>query len=268
MNHEAIKAYWVKRSDASGLEKTETDIISCEVPIALVYNGISHVVLMGVAQDLEALAIGFSLSEQIVTRITDIYDIDIHYLKQGIELRIEISSACFHRLKERRRNLSGRTGCGLCGIDSLSQAVMPIQKIHPEFSVKAQAIRKAIIDFPNHQAMRYMTGSMHAAAWFDTHGQLQAIFEDLGRHNALDKLLGDLSQKHPVLPQGFILVSSRASYEMVAKSNVMGVSILVAVSAATSMAIDMADEAGMCLIGFARPDRFTIYTHAELVSEQ
>ena len=232
------------------------DTLAQEAPIALVYNGISHAVIMATPQDISQLALGFSISEHILQRPSQLYDSEIVHTPNGIEARLEIASECFAQLKQRRRTLNGRTGCGLCGIDS------PVTR-----SLKTQAahINQALAQFNQHQPLRQQTGSLHAAAWV-VGGQIQASYEDIGRHNALDKLIGHLVQHRADTQQGWLLLSSRASYEMIAKAASIGIHTIVAVSAATALAAQIAEQAHITLIGFAKPEKFTIYTHPQYIT--
>lgn len=243
----------------SGSLKTQTDVLAEEIPIALVYNGISHVVLMATPQDLAELALGFSLSEGILSDASQLYDLNIENDCHGISVQMTIASARFASLKERRRQMSGRTGCGLCGIDSLSAAMPEIQAVERTKKIATADIQAALKNFDAHQILRQQTGSLHGAAWVEN-GQIQAAFEDVGRHNALDKLLGYLAKNQINRQNGWILVSSRASYEMVAKTATLGVGALVAVSAATALAVRVAAQSNITLIGFAKPHQFTVYS--------
>ena len=239
------------------------DEIAQEVPVAMVYNDISHVVMMASPNDLEDFAIGFSLSEGIVETVADIYAIELvgdeKQLERGIEVHITIATAKAVQLKQRRRNLTGRTGCGLCGAESLQQAIRPVQQVKAQPLIAAKVVETAISQLGQEQQLQAITGAFHAAAWCDLDGSIMQLREDVGRHNALDKLLGALQRQTIDLSQGFVLVSSRASYEMVHKSSSCGVSTLVAVSAPTQMALTLAKDAGMNLIGFARSGRHVIY---------
>lgn len=248
----------------SGSLKHTHDTLAQETPIALIYNGISHVVMMATPQNIHELALGFSLSEGILQHTNQLYDSEIIETAQGIEVHLTIASERFIALKERRRSISGRTGCGLCGIDSLAAALPPIKAVSRSQKISVAHIQAALNRFHRHQPLREQTGSLHAAAWVEQ-GNIQTAFEDVGRHNALDKLLGHIA-KQAITPQnGFILVSSRASYEMVSKTAALGIGALVAVSAATSLAVNMAAQANLTLIGFAKPHQFTIYSHESWV---
>lgn len=248
----------------SGSLKTKTDTLAEETPVALVYNGVSHVVLMATPQDLPELALGFSLSEGILTKSSQLYDLSIEETCNGISVYMDIASERFMALKERRRNLSGRTGCGLCGIDSLTAALPKIQPVERNGKIHANQIQAALKQLSPHQPLRQQTGSLHGAAWV-VDGTIQAAFEDIGRHNALDKLLGYLSKNQIDKQNGFVLVSSRASYEMVAKTAALGVGALVAVSAATALAVRVAEQANVTLVGFAKPQQFIVYSHAQFI---
>ena len=259
-----IKAHPITRYHAHTLSPTQ-DTLAQEAPIALVYNGISHAVLMATPQDLPQLALGFSISEHILQRPSQLYDSEIVHTPNGIEARLEIASECFAQLKQRRRTLNGRTGCGLCGIDSLTAAQPHIAPVTRSLKIPAAHINQALAQFSQHQPLRQQTGSLHAAAWV-VGSQIQASYEDIGRHNALDKLIGHLVQQAADTQQGWLLLSSRASYEMIAKAASIGIHTIVAVSAATALAAQIAEQAHITLIGFAKPEKFTIYTHPQYIA--
>lgn len=242
------------------------DVLIQETPVSLVYNGVSHIVLMATPSDLEALALGFSLSEGIIKRASQFYDVELFESEQGIIVNIEIASEAFMQLKHRRRNMQGRSGCGLCGIENLEAVKPDIATIDHHINIASAAIEKALNQFDQMQPLRESTGSVHAAAWATKEGDIKLSFEDVGRHNALDKLIGH-AMKHKIQWQeGFIVVSSRASYEMVLKSALSGISCLVAVSAPTQFAVNLAKEAGLTLVGFARPHRQVVYNGIEYIS--
>ena len=241
----------------------KSDAIAEEVPIALVYNDVSHAVMMGTPTDLEAFAIGFSLSEGIIGKKDDIYDIKCASGLDGVEVGLTISNQRFAELKERRRSLTGRTGCGICGSESLKQVRLKAKPVTNHFDVSHEAVNQAVEQLSTKQPLQNSTGAVHGAAWCNRHGNILEICEDVGRHNALDKLIGVLAQKDLLqddyLSNGFMLVSSRASYEMVQKTAMVNASVLVAVSAATTMAIDLAQQLGVTLVGFARKNRHVTY---------
>lgn len=257
----AHEQYPVLRFESSSRKAAE-DIIAEEVPVALEYNGISHTVMMATPQDLEAFGIGFSLSEGIIRSAADVYDIDVVPLKEGMAVQLEIATACFNRLKEKRRSLTGRTGCGLCGSDSLAQALRLPEMDAPLSGTKVEkaSVQRGLHALKQGQVMQKVTGATHATALVDAQGQLLLCREDVGRHNALDKLIGAMQLEVEQAKAGaFIVTSSRASYEMVQKTIAAGMSMLVAVSAPTGLAIRVAEAYGVTLIGFAREERFIVY---------
>ena len=250
---------WQQGSSVSAIEK-----VAQEIPLALVYNGISHVVMMATPHDLEELALGFSLSEGIIDSVDQFYGMDINIKTDGIELNIEISTEKIVQLKHWRRNQTGRTGCGLCGAESLQQAIRPVPQVTPVKPVAADVIQRAIESLSDQQLLQQQTGASHCAAWYNLEADMLVLKEDVGRHNALDKLIGGLHQQQIDLKQGFAVISSRASYEMVVKSCQSGISCLVAVSAPTALAINLARDAKLSLIGFARPGRFVSYSQPKV----
>lgn len=243
-----------------------TDWVAEESPVALVYNGISHVVMMATPKDLDDFAIGFSLSEGIIQSRDEIRGIDIiQGCNRGIEVHIELSNRRFVGLKERRRNLAGRTGCGICGTEQLDEIFKPIEPLPFTQTFSLSYLDNALRELKNVQEIGALTGCTHAAAWISPEGQLVGGCEDVGRHVALDKLLG-MKSRHD-WQNGAILVSSRASYEMVQKAASCGAEILFAVSAATSLAIEVAEKANLTLVGFCRQGKATVFTHADRVRD-
>lgn len=237
----------------SGLPKT--DQVVEEVAVALVYNGISHAVMMCSPSHLDDFALGFSLSEGILASSEQLYDLECIESANGWRVEMDIDGRAFSELKTRRRQLTGRSGCGLCGVDSLEQAIRPVKTVTP-FQVAALAIETALEGIKSHQSDGQDTGAAHAAAWVDSTGSIQCVREDVGRHNALDKLIGACDGRFGA---GFALITSRASYEMVHKACSAGIGALVAISAPTSLAVEMAKRANMNLVGFARPGRYQQY---------
>ncbi len=244
---------------------TILDELAEECPIALEFNGISHVVMLATPANLEDFGVGFSVTEGIVQQATQIYDVDVESGIDGITVKIGIATVCSEQLKHRRRNMAGRTGCGLCGTESLKEVFRPLKPVienGPLFQTKY--IDRALRAIEPHQLIQQKTGATHAAAWFDLHGQLKLIREDVGRHNALDKLIGaGIRSKDQDWQQGMLMVTSRASMEMVQKAVIAGFQYLVAISAPTRLAVDLAQENGLCLIGFARPGKWTVYSHSD-----
>jgi FdhD protein len=238
-----------------------TRAIPEETAIALTYNGGTYAVMMGTPRDLRDFAVGFSLSEGIVQSPEDIESLDIVELSDGIELRMWLAQARADRLGERRRHIAGPTGCGLCGIDSIAEAVRPAAIVAEGRQFSPQQIMAAMQAIPPLQKINVETRAVHAAAfWTPTRG-LAALREDVGRHNALDKLAGALAHEGIAARDGAVLLTSRVSVEMVQKAAAMGAPWMVAVSAPTALAVRMADAAGITLAAIARTDGFEIFTH-------
>ncbi|MCG0457194.1 formate dehydrogenase accessory sulfurtransferase FdhD [Enterobacter cloacae complex sp. ECC445] len=239
------------------------DLLAEEVPVALVYNGISHVVMMASPKDLELFAIGFSLSEGIIAHPQEIYGMDVVQACNGLEVQIELSSRRFMGLKERRRALAGRTGCGVCGVEQLNDIGKPVAPLPFTQTFNLANLDPALEHLNDVQPIGQLSGCTHAAAWILPSGEIAGGHEDVGRHVALDKLLGRRARESELWQQGAALVSSRASYEMVQKSAMCGVEILFAVSAATTLAVEVAERCNLTLVGFCKPGRATIYTHPQ-----
>ncbi len=245
------------------LATAQPDWLAEEVPVALVYNGISHVVMMCTPKDLEAFALGFSLSEGIIESPRDIYSIEINQTCNGLEVQIELSSRRFTGLKARRRAMAGRTGCGVCGIEQLADIFRPLPALPFNQRFSLTHLDSALKQLREVQEVGQLTGCTHAAAWLSPQGELLGGCEDVGRHVALDKLLGVRAQQG--WQQGAVLTSSRASYEMVQKAAMCGVEILFVVSAATSLAVEIAERSNLTLVGFSKPGRATVFTHPQRI---
>ncbi|SMB79397.1 FdhD protein [Pasteurella testudinis DSM 23072] len=243
----------------------KTDCLATEVPVALVYNGIAHTVMLCSPADLADFALGFSLAEGIVEKPSEIYSIEVKTVSNGIEVQIEMASRCFVQLKEKRRTLAGRTGCGLCGVEQLQHVTRPLPALDRTLQFDPTKLNDCLQQLQQAQRLAQQSGATHAAAFFNLNGELLAIREDVGRHVALDKLLGWHAQQKQKCGQlqGIVLVTSRASYEMVQKSVACGIEILVAVSAATDFAVNLAEQHNLSLIGFARENRATVYCGEE-----
>jgi FdhD protein len=235
--------------------------VAAEVPVALVFNGISHAVMMATPQDLDAFAVGFALSEGIVATAADCRDLEVQVHGAGTSdescsVHMEIASRQFMRLKEHRRALAGRTGCGVCGIDSLQALDLhPEPLAVPEWvqALDAAVIAKAFNALPSWQVLNARAGALHAAAWARPDGVVTDALEDVGRHNALDKLLGRLAREGRLGEPGFVIMTSRTSYELVRKCARLGVPALATISAPTGLALQLAREARMQLWGLCRP---------------
>ena len=248
------------RNWQSGQADPGDDHIASEVPVALTYNRLSHVVMMATPADLEDFALGFSLTEGIIGCHDDLQAIRLLPRDGGIEVAMTITEPWFDRLATQRRNLTGRTGCGLCGAERIEQALRFPEPVGDNVRVTHAALQGSLLAMKAHQPLQGVTGATHGAAWCDLDGNITLLREDVGRHNALDKLIGALVRVGFNPRQGFVLVSSRASYEMVFKAARAGMELLMAVSAPTTLAIEFAERCGLTLVGFARPGRHNIYT--------
>ena len=248
-------------SDSDIIATERQDTLAKEIPVALVYNDIAHTVMMCSPRDLEDFAMGFSLTEGIIDKPADIYGIDIEEVCNGMEARIELATRCFVALKDHRRTLTGRTGCGICGAEQIQQVYKNVAKLDRTLTFNICQFDICLQQLYEAQELGKQTGSTHAAAFFSAEGELLAIREDVGRHVALDKLLGWHAKADK--PRGFIVVTSRASYEMVQKTVSCGIEMLVAISAATDLAVQMAEQYNLTLVGFAREGRATIYSGKE-----
>lgn len=240
----------------------EQDCLAEETPVALIYNGVSHAVMLATAQDLEDFALGFSLSEGIISRVDELYSTDVVSHDNGIEVHCDIASERFAKLKERRRTLAGKTGCGLCGAENLAQAMRYPAPLKLRHNFEVAGMIRGLQGMQIQQTLQQQTGATHASAYVQADGKIALLREDVGRHNALDKLIGALA-KASVDSAGFIITTSRASFEMVQKTASAGVSMLIAVSAPTGLAVRVAEQCGLTLVGFARENRFVVYSHAE-----
>jgi FdhD protein len=250
--------------DGSASEGTR--IIPEETALALTYNGGTYAVMMATPRDLEDFAIGFGLSEGIIQSPADIDSLDIVDLDDGVELRMWLAQSKADRLSERRRHIAGPTGCGLCGIDSIAEAIRPAATVAPGRSFSSRDIMAAMQSIPPLQSINIETRAVHAAAFWTPARGVVALREDVGRHNALDKLAGALAHQQVAAHEGMVLLTSRVSVEMVQKTAAMGAPLMVAVSAPTALAVRMAEAAGITLAAIARADGFDIFTHPERIN--
>ena len=232
-----------------------------ETPVALLYNGRSYAVMMATPSDLEDFALGFALTEGVVGHADEFRLVDCLQTAHGISLHAAIPQHRFDALVERSRNLAGRSGCGLCGVESLEAAISPVRKLEVDSPVTIAAIGHGLRQLAEAQPLNRVSGGVHAAGFVHARGIL--VREDVGRHNALDKLVGALASA-PVC-SGFLVMTSRASYEIVHKAAAAGIGIVVAMSAPTGLAIRLAGEAGITLVAFARGETMTVYTHDDRV---
>ena len=239
-----------------------------ETAVALTYNGTTHAVMMATPQDLRDFAVGFGLHEGIIAAPDDVEQLEVIEGEAGIELRMWLAEVRSAALRERRRRMAGPTGCGLCGVESLAEAVRPVPKVPDARSFTAADIMAALGQLPPLQTLNRQTRAVHAAAFFVPKRGIVALREDVGRHNALDKLGGALAIAGTPGHTGMVVLTSRISVEMVQKAACIGTTLVVAVSAPTTLAVRTAAGAGITLVGVARPDGFEIFTHARrIVSE-
>lgn len=250
------------RIDARGTHALERDVAD-ERPVAFVYNGTPFAVMMATPADLGDFARGFSLAEGIVRRPSEILSVAIHDRGRGVELAIFIPERRQRLLAARPRNLAGRSGCGLCGVASLDQALRPLPVVGGTARIDAAAIRTALAALPELQALNRRTRSVHAAGWFDVAGAPVLLREDVGRHNALDKLIG---ARHAAgIGPGFAVITSRLSVEMVQKAATVGIELLVALSAPTTLAVELAQDCGLTVVASAHDDGFDVWAHPERI---
>ncbi len=247
----------------NGHHEQKQDYIAEEVPISLIYNGMPHVVMLATPTNLEEFALGFSITEGIIKNPQELLSARIYNRSNGIEVQLKIPDNRFQGMADKGRNLTGRTGCGLCGASTLKQAIRQPNQVSGDLSLSGVQLRAALTDIKQHQTLNRLTGAVHAAAWVIPGLGIVDLREDVGRHNALDKLIGLLLRTGKDLSAGFVIVTSRASYEMVQKTAWVGITMLAAISAPTGLAIRLADETGLTLIGFARDDQHVVYTHPQ-----
>lgn len=242
-----------------GAARATQDCVAEETPVALIVNGQPHVVMMATPADLEDFALGFALSEAIVDTATEVESLRVTPLANGYEVALQIPAHRQALLADRRRNLVGRSGCGLCGSETIAEAMRPAPHVPAGMPITTQALHGALRELRERQPINAVTGATHAAGWADANGKLLLVREDVGRHNALDKLIGAMSRAGHDSSRGFAVITSRASYEMVLKAATVGMPLLAAISAPTALAVRMAEEAGLSLIGYARDDNHVVY---------
>ena len=246
-----------------GGSATVQETLAEETPVTFAYNGVSHAVMMATAADLEDFAVGFSLTEGVISKAQQLIATTVVRYSGGIELQMETSAEIASEVRSRR--LSGRTGCGICGKDDVADVLRALPHVNAESRFAAGAIARAMRELGERQPLNEATGAVHAAGWASLDGEILEVREDVGRHNALDKLIGALARARADATTGFIAVTSRASVEMVQKAAVAGVPLLAAVSAPTLLAVETAENAGMALVGLARGDDLVVYAHAQRV---
>lgn len=252
---------------ANGSLTEVTDLVAEEVPVALVYHDVPHVVMLATPADLEDFGVGFTLSEGLVERAAEIRGVEVARGEGVADVRITVAWERFTQLLQRRRNLTGRTGCGLCGAETAADAIRECARVPPGITVTAGQMHAAIEQLSQWQPINARTGSVHAAAWVLPGAGIQLAREDVGRHNALDKTIGALARSGTNFGSGYMLITSRASYEMVQKAATVGISLLVALSAPTAFAVRLAQQTGLTLVAFARRDRHVVYAHPHRVQQ-
>jgi len=250
-----------------GAGTAHREIVAEETPVALVYNDHAFAVMMASPADLVDFALGFSLSEGVIEQADEFLAAEVIERPRGIELAVTIAENRALALRARRRALAGRTGCGLCGVDSIAEALRPIPRLGGAGRIAAAAIDRAVASFSVDQPLNRLTGATHAAAFAADDGRILATREDVGRHNALDKLIGALARDGVDPAAGFVVVSSRCSYEMVHKTAAAGIALIASVSAPTGLAVDLAEKVGIGLAAYARDGRFTVYAGCERIVE-
>ncbi len=249
------------RRTRDGDTRLVQDCIAEEVPVALICNGQPFAVMMATPSDLEDFAVGFAISEGLVNQSSDAAVIAIEPQLEGVSVQLRIPEASMVLVEQRRRSLSGRSGCGICGSEMLEAAMRWPEAVGAGVTITDITLRRALRELREQQPLAAATGATHAAGWADASGQVHAVREDVGRHNALDKLIGALVRSEIDPAVGFVVVTSRASYEMAMKAASVGISLLAAISAPTALAISLAERANLTLIGFARDDGHAVYSH-------
>jgi FdhD protein len=257
---EAVRSLQVRRW-RSGEWQDAMDSVAAEVPVALSYNSIPHVVMLSTPRDLEDLGVGFTVSEALVGDFSEVRDVVLDSSSGAHELRISVEGSRLGALLERRRNLTGRTGCGVCGAETVEDAIRRPPPVPPGGEAPREGVVAALRGLRGLQPLGALAGSLHAAAWVSWEGDVQLVREDVGRHNALDKLIGAKLRRAEDFGDGYVLVTSRASYEMVQKTATLGVRMLVAVSAPTALGVELARDCGVTLVGFAREEQQVVYSH-------
>ena len=248
-----------------GRATERTERVVEETPVAIIYNGIPHVVMMATPQDLEDFALGFSITEELIRTPADLQRIEIVRYSQGIELQTTVAAECEAVIAPRTRQLTGRTGCGICGADSLAAVLKTLHNVAAGRPIAPEAIQAALAGLTRHQALNDAAGAVHAAGWATAEGTIELAREDVGRHNALDKLVGAVLKRGIDPATGFVVVTSRASFEMVQKTAALGAPLLAAISGPTGLAVRVAEQSGLTLVGFARGADLTVYTHPDRI---
>lgn len=247
----------------AGHWESVTDLVAEEAPVALLYNSIPHVVMLATPANLADLGYGFTLSESLVNTRDEIRGVSVATTEAGQEVQMSVTQERLALLLDRRRNLTGRTGCGVCGAETIEDAIRVPPPVADGGEISQRALAASLQALRARQLLNSRTGSLHAAAWVSWAGDIEVVREDVGRHNALDKVIGARARDAAPFDTGYALVTSRASYEMVQKAATLGIRMLVAVSAPTALAVRLAAATGVTLVGFAREQQQVVYSHPE-----
>lgn len=258
---EAIASLPVRRW-RNGQWQEADDSVAAEIPVALTYNSIPHVVMMATPRDLEDMGVGFTVSESLAD-YSELRGVELDTSSGAFELRVSVTGSRLGEMLQRRRNLTGRTGCGVCGAETVEDAIRRPPPVAAGGSTTREQLVVALRSLRGLQPLGALAGSLHAAAWVSWEGEVQLVREDVGRHNALDKLIGARLRSGQGFSDGYAMVTSRASYEMVQKAATLGIRMLVAVSAPTSLGVELARECGLTLVGFAREEQQVVYSHPQ-----
>ncbi len=250
-----------------GRTDSGADTVAEETPVQLAYQGIPYAVMLATPADLEDFATGFTLTEALVNTPEEIRGVRVKAGSESVEVDIDIAAGRFAELLQRRRNLTGRTGCGLCGVETVEQAIRPAARVSEGPRLSRRQLQSALGELRELQTLNSRTGSVHAAAWVVPEQGVMLVREDVGRHNALDKAIGALIRAQVDLNAGFMLITSRASSEMVQKTIAAGITFLAAISAPTALAIRLAAQSGLTLVGFAREHRHVVYANGHRVTD-
>ena len=245
----------------SGSAARVRESLAEEMPVTLAYNLVPYAVMMATPADLEDFAVGFSVTEGVVASGDAVQHVTVVPYRKGIELQIDVAADIAVAVGSRSRRLSGRTGCGICGTDNVARVLRELPVVRRDVTIESSAVTRAMRELATRQPLNDETGAVHAAGWARRDGSLAYVREDVGRHNALDKLVGALFRAREPADKGFVVMTSRGSFELVQKAAILGVSLLATVSAPTALAVRVAEQAGVSLVGFARDERLTVYTH-------
>ena len=266
-NTAAVSAEVAVQRWTRGTLARATDLVAEEMPVALVYHDVPHVVMLATPADLEDYAVGFTLSEGLVAGAAEIRGVEVIRGEASADVKISVAWERFTQLLQRRRNLTGRTGCGLCGAERAEDAIRECQPVPAGVTITAAELHETMAQLAARQPINARTGSVHAAAWVVPGKGIQVVREDVGRHNALDKTIGALARANADFGAGYMLITSRASYEMVQKCATVGIALLVALSAPTAFAVRLAERSGLTLVAFARADQHVVYAHPQRLKD-